>query len=92
MRQFARAFAAIDETMRTNEKVDAMVGHRPDHFAAVVRRRDVAGVGAQIFRDQRPRLAVVLNDRSVRDFIRCGRNRSAVMALICFINPKGGVR
>ena len=25
MRQFARAFAAIDETMRTNEKVDAMV-------------------------------------------------------------------
>jgi hypothetical protein len=54
-----------------DQKVDAMVGHRPGHFAAVVRRRDVAGVGAQIFRDQRPRLAVVLNDKSVRDFIRC---------------------
>ena len=25
MRKFARLFAAIDETMRTNEKVDAMV-------------------------------------------------------------------
>ena len=25
MKRFARLFAAIDETMRTNEKVDAMV-------------------------------------------------------------------
>ena len=27
MRKFARLFAAIDETMRTNEKVDAMVDY-----------------------------------------------------------------
>ena len=48
-----------------DHEIDAMVGHRAHHFAAVGRRRDVAGVGAQIFRDQRPRLAVVFNDENV---------------------------
>jgi hypothetical protein len=49
-----------------DEQIDAMVGHRPDHFAPVDRHRDVAAVAAQVFRDQRPRLAVVVNDENVR--------------------------
>ena len=48
-----------------DQEVDAMVGHGPRHFAPVGRRGDVAAVGAQIFRDQRPRLAVVFNDENV---------------------------
>ena len=52
-----------------NQKIDAMIGHRPDHFASVGRRRHVAGVGTQVFCDQRPRFAVVFNDKDVR---RCG--------------------
>jgi hypothetical protein len=43
-----------------------MVGHRPHHLASVVRRRHVAGVGPQVFRNQRPRLAVVFDDQNVR--------------------------
>jgi hypothetical protein len=49
-----------------DDEVDAMVGHRPDHFASVGRRRHVVGVGAQVFRNQRPRLAVVFDDKNVR--------------------------
>src|SRR6266436_3678016 len=49
-----------------DEKVDAMVSHSPDHFTSVGRRRHVAGVGAQVLRNQRPRLAVVFNDKNVR--------------------------
>jgi hypothetical protein len=49
-----------------DQKVDAMVGHGADHFASVVRRRHVAGVRPQIFRNQRPRLAVVFNNKNVR--------------------------
>ena len=36
-----------------------------DHLAAVGRGRDVAGVVAQVFCDQRPRLAIVFNDKDV---------------------------
>ncbi len=48
-----------------DEKIDAAVGHRPRHFAAIACRRHVAGIGAQIFRDQRPRFAVVFDDQDV---------------------------
>ena len=48
-----------------DHQIDAVVGHGARHLAAVGRGRDVAGVGAQIFRDQRPRLAVVLDDKDV---------------------------
>jgi len=68
----ARNLAAQAEAVLTrqhhveDQKVDAMVGHGPDHLAPVGRRRHVAGVGPQVFRNQRPRLAVVLNDKNVR--------------------------
>src|SRR5438552_150650 len=42
-----------------------MVGHGADHFAAVGRGGDIASVVAQIFRDQRPRLAIVLDDEDI---------------------------
>ena len=48
-----------------DDEVDAMVGHGADHLASVVGRHHVAGVAAQIFRDQRPRLAIVFNDQNI---------------------------
>jgi len=48
-----------------DQQIDAAVGHRPHHFAAVACRRHVAGIGAQIFRDQRSRFAVVFDDKDV---------------------------
>jgi hypothetical protein len=34
-----------------DKKIDATVGHCPRHFASVVCRRHIAGVGKQIFRN-----------------------------------------
>ena len=48
-----------------DQEIDAAVGHGADHLAAVGRGRHVAGVVAQVFCDQRPRLAIVLNDEDV---------------------------
>jgi len=48
-----------------DQEIDAAVGHGADHLAAVGRGGHVAGVVAQVFCDQRPRLAVVLNDEDV---------------------------
>jgi hypothetical protein len=49
-----------------DQEVDAMVGHRLDHLASVGRGRHVAGVAAEVFCDERPRLAVVFDDKNVR--------------------------
>ena len=48
-----------------DQEIDAAVGHGAGHLAAVGRGRHVAGVVAQVFCDQRPRLAIVLNDEDV---------------------------
>jgi len=48
-----------------DQQVDPLVGHRARHFASVGRRRHVAAVATQIFGDERPRLAVVLNYKDV---------------------------
>jgi hypothetical protein len=48
-----------------DEEIDAPVGHCTDHLAAVGCGGDVAGIGAQVFGDQRPRLAVVFHDKDV---------------------------
>ena len=48
-----------------NDQVDAMIGQGARHFAAIGGGGHVAGVAAQIFGDQRPRLAVVLDDKDV---------------------------
>ena len=48
-----------------DQKIDAAVGHGADHLAAVGGGSDVAGVAAQVFCDQRSRLAIVLNDEDV---------------------------
>jgi hypothetical protein len=46
-----------------NQEIDTMTAHDLRHLAAVSRRGDVAG--AQVFRDQGPRLAIVLDDENV---------------------------
>ena len=48
-----------------DEKIDPALGHCPLHFAAVAGRGHVAGIGAQIFRDQRPRFAIVFDDEDM---------------------------
>ena len=49
-----------------NDEIDAMVGHRAEHLAAVGGRGDVAGVVAEIFCDQSPRFAVIFDEKNVR--------------------------
>jgi hypothetical protein len=48
-----------------DQEIDPAVGHGAGHLAAVGCSRDVAGVVAQVFCDQRPRLAIVLDDENV---------------------------
>ena len=48
-----------------DDEVDAMIGHGARHLAAVAHGGDVAGVVAQIFCNQRPGFAVVLDDEDI---------------------------
>ncbi len=48
-----------------DQQVDAMIGHRAGHLASIGCGGHVAAVAAQVFRDQRSRLAIVFNDKDV---------------------------
>jgi hypothetical protein len=48
-----------------DQQIDPAVGHGARHLAAIDSRPHVAGVIAQVFCNQRPRFAVVLDDEDV---------------------------